>query len=137
LSRIRYSVSNHNGNVFTKTGGMRSVGPAALDAQLIFVCGSGAGVNPATPTCGTAVLLTDRAPAVIWSLGPNAATGGGTGDDEKHNMFPAGAFPGGGTDRLFVSRGKSSDPNNEFDDIVTWLSVGNLVSRMVLGGQLP
>lgn len=137
LSRIRYSVSNYNGNVFTKTGGMRGVGPAGLDAPLIFVCGSGSGVNAATPTCGaTAVLLTDRAPAIIWSLGTNAATGGGAGVDEAQNGFP-GALAGGATDRLYVSRGMSNAPGNEFDDVVTWLSVGNLVSRMVLGGQLP
>ena len=32
---------------------------------------------------------------------------------------------------------RSDLAGNEFDDIVTWLAVGNLVSRMVLGGQLP
>jgi prepilin-type N-terminal cleavage/methylation domain-containing protein len=136
MSRIRYAVSNYNGNVFTKTGGMRSVGPAGLDAPLIFVCGSGTGVNAATPTCGSAVMLTDRAPAVIWSLGANAATGGGTSVDEAQNAFP-GALSGGAVDRLYVSRSMSGAAGNEFDDVITWLSVGNLVSRMVLGGQLP
>jgi hypothetical protein len=36
-----------------------------------------------------------------------------------------------------VSRTSGDTVGAEFDDIVTWLSIGNLVSRMVLGGQLP
>jgi len=36
-----------------------------------------------------------------------------------------------------VSRSRSDVAGSEFDDIVTWLSIGNLVSRMVLAGQLP
>ena len=40
-------------------------------------------------------------------------------------------------DRIFVSRPPSNIAATEFDDVVTWIPVGNLISRMVLGGQLP
>jgi prepilin-type N-terminal cleavage/methylation domain-containing protein len=126
-SRIRYSVSNQIGNAFTRTNGMRAAGAATMaSTALIYVCASAAGVV-AGSNCGTAIRLTDNAPAVIWSLGANAATGG-TGADEAQNL---------NADRIFVSHPQTSTSGNEFDDIVTWLSVGNLVSRLVLAGQLP
>ena len=72
------------------------------------------------------------------SLSESGATGG-TSVDERQNPHPNGAAvpPNGSADRIFVSRTTTNVPGSEFDDIVTWLSVGNLVSRMVLGGQLP
>jgi len=138
LNRIRYAVSDHNGaNTFTLAGGMKSAGPSAFDVPLIFVCSSASGVNAATPTCGAgaSVQLTNGAPVVIWSVGANALSAGASADEEQ-NAFP-GALSGGAVDRLYVSHGINSKPGSEFDDIVTWLSVGNLVSRMVLAGALP
>lgn len=138
-NRIRYAVSNHtvptggtNTNPFTKTNGMRTATAGAIaGTPLLYVCNSGSGVN-AGANCGTAVTLASNAPAVIWSVGANAATGG-TGIDELQNPNPN----GGSADRIFVSKIRTDITGAEFDDIVTWLSVGNLVSRMVLGGQLP
>jgi hypothetical protein len=151
-NRIRYAVSNQAiivpsvppvtvTNPFTRTGGMRDATPAMLAAtDLLFVCsgGTGAGVGP-PPTCGVAnATLTRNAPAVIWSSGANAPSGG-TGVDEAQNPHAndAAVPPNGSADRIFVSRIRSDVAGNAFDDVVTWLSVGNLVSRMVLGGQLP
>ena len=54
---------------------------------------------------------------------------GGISVDEAQNNFTA--------DRTFVSHPATTVVGNEFDDIVTWVAVGNLVSRMVLGAQLP
>jgi hypothetical protein len=144
-NRIRYAVSDHAGAfTFTRAGGMKALGPGGLGGtNFIYVCASGVpSVNPlfhcgpGAVGTGGSTILTSTAPAVIWSLGANAATGGGAGVDELQNQFP-GALMGGATDRIFVSHPMSSAAGNEFDDIVTWLSVGNLVSRMVLGGQLP
>ena len=140
-NRIRYAVSDHGGaNTFTRSGGMRSVGPAALAANpLLFVCGSSTASNQPNLHCGPgalgtggSILLTDRAPVVIWSVGANALTGGGSAD-EAQNPNPN----GGSADRIFVSKSMSNRAATEFDDLVTWLSVGNLVNRMVLAGQLP
>jgi prepilin-type N-terminal cleavage/methylation domain-containing protein len=138
-NRIRYAVSNQtvNGpsgavaNPFTRSNGMRSATAAALaGTQLLFVCNSGTGVVAGT-NCGTAGTLTDNAPIVVWSVGANAATGG-TSVDEAQNPNPN----GGSVDRLFVAR-TAGNQGGDFDDIVNWIAVGNLVSRMVLGGQLP
>lgn len=140
-NRIRYAVSDFRdattNPVFTRPGGMKTAGPAGLGGNdFLYVCNSGSGINTAAPNCGTATTLTSTAPAVIWSVGANAATGGGTSVDEAQNQFP-GALSGGGIDRVFVSRGIASGAGPEYDDIVSWLSIGGLVSRMVQAGQLP
>jgi len=146
-NRIRYAVASSTAAppatpnyAFTRTGGMREVRADIIaGAKLLFVCSNASTAVPATPTCGTgAVTLTDNAPVVIWSNGANAASGG-VGADEAQNPHPnSDATPSNGSsDRIFVSRTRTDIAGNEFDDIVTWLSVGNLVSRMVMGGQLP
>jgi len=143
-NRIRYAVANQtvNGiaNPFTSTDGIRNATAAAVaGAGLLYVCGSAASSNDPDVHCGPGAVgtggsrtLTANAPAVIWSAGANAATGG-TGADEAQNPNQN----GGSADRIFVSRTITNIGGNEYDDIVTWLAVGNLVSRMVLGGQLP
>jgi prepilin-type N-terminal cleavage/methylation domain-containing protein len=68
-NRLRYAVSNTTVNgiasPFTRTNGVRSAGPAnIMNANLLYVCRSGSGVNPGT-NCGTAFTLTSNAPVVI------------------------------------------------------------------------
>lgn len=145
-NRIRYAVSSQTitppggtavTNPFTSTDGMRRATMGAMaSANLLYVCASGAVSTDPLEHCGPGAVgsagsaskvLTTNAPIVVWSLGANAATGGG-GVDEAHNV---------NTDRIFVSHGTSYPGTNDFDDIVTWLSVGSLVSRMVLSGRLP
>jgi prepilin-type N-terminal cleavage/methylation domain-containing protein len=140
-NRIRYAV--WDGSVpaapgtntwpFTKKDGMRTATPGAMiAADMFFVCSSGSGVNAGT-NCGGAVTLTHNAPVVIWSNGANAGATGGLSTDEAQNPNPR----GGTADRIFVSHPRTDTTGAEFDDIVTWISVGSLVSRMVLAGTLP
>lgn len=153
-NQIRYAVANSTTSPtgvvpnplnynFTRTGGMRAARADVMaTSKLLYVCSSGVNAVAAPPSCGAgAVTLADNAPVVIWSNGANASTGGANAN-EAQNPHPNGAppapFPAFGTaDRVFVSRLRSDMAGNEFDDLLTWLSVGNLVSRMVLGGQLP
>ncbi|MBI2293578.1 MAG: prepilin-type N-terminal cleavage/methylation domain-containing protein [Betaproteobacteria bacterium] len=129
-TRIRYAVTasaSANVSIFTSTGGMRTTTLTALAPDLV-VCASSSVVT--ATTCGTAQILTTSAPVVIFSLGLNATTGGGTSADEAANL---------NGDQVFVSRVRS-DPGSaggEFDDIVTWLSENVLYNRMVAAGQLP
>lgn len=129
-TRIRYAVTasaSANVSIFTSTSGMRTITLTALAPDL-SVCASSSVVT--ATTCGTAQILTSSAPAVIFSLGLNATTGGGTSADEAANL---------NNDQVFVSRVRS-DPGSaggEFDDIVTWLSENVLYNRMVAAGQLP
>jgi prepilin-type N-terminal cleavage/methylation domain-containing protein len=144
-NRIRYAVSSETLNgitfPFTQAGGMRRATMSwVAGAELLHVCASGTGPalsgTPAAWHCaatGDATnTLTFNAPVVIWSVGANAATTGGVSTDEIQNPNP---MNGTSLDRIFVSRGRSSSP--EFDDIVTWISPGRLVNRMIMSGQLP
>lgn len=129
-NRIRYAVSNAtvNGvtNPFTRTNGMRmALMPNISSASLFHVCSSGTGISGSD--CGSAVTLTSNAPVVIWSLGPNAATGG-TPPHEDKNLD---------NNRVFVMRTKSDVPGNVFDDIVTWIPTATLFNRLIAAGQLP
>lgn len=132
-NRLRYAVSSHTvggvTNVFTRVNGMRSVSLASLGATPLFhICQSGDG--PTAADCGPAVTLASNAAVVVWSVGPNAATGGAS-VHEAQNPNPN----GGSADRIFVSRGHSSVTGHEFDDIVTWIPATTLLSRLMLAGQ--
>jgi type II secretory pathway pseudopilin PulG len=135
-NRIRYAVSNQTvnsiTNPLTRTSGMSSAGLTSLTAaQFLFVCNSGTGVT-AGANCGTAVTLASNAMAVLYSVGPNAATGG-TSAHETENPNPNGGSP----DRIFVNHDWSTVSGSEFDDIVTWIGTSPLFNRMIAAGQLP
>jgi len=147
-NRIRYAVSSVNVNStanctataitrpFTAANGMRSAGMSCIAAAttLLYVCNSGTGVTAGT-NCGTAVALTSNAIVVIWSVGPNAATGG-TSVHELQNPNPTAGFS---ADRIFVSRTRAvaGATGGEFDDIVTWIGPSALFNRLIAVGQLP
>jgi type II secretory pathway pseudopilin PulG len=134
-NRIRYAVSNQTvaGVIrpFTRANGFRSIPMLALAATpLLHVCESGVGVNPGTD-CGTAVTLASNTVVVVWSTGPNAATGGASAHEAENPNSN-----GGSVDRIFVSRVRSTVPGSEFDDMLTWIATPELLSRLVLAGQV-
>jgi prepilin-type N-terminal cleavage/methylation domain-containing protein len=125
---------------FTKTNGMKDARISNLgdtNNKFLFVCQSApTGILPTASSapsssnaCGASVKLTDKSPAVIFSLGANAATGG-TGADELHNV---------NQDFVFVSHDSTSvgSTAGEFDDIVTWISLNILFDRMLQAQRLP
>jgi type II secretory pathway pseudopilin PulG len=137
-NRIRYAVASYTvaqvPNPFTRVNGMRtatiaSLGDSAL--SLFHVCASAAGVVEGT-SCGTGGTLVSNAPVVIWSVGPNGASGG-TSRDEAQNPNPN----GGSADRIFVSRMRGLVQGSEYDDQVAWIPMPTLIARMVAAGQLP
>jgi prepilin-type N-terminal cleavage/methylation domain-containing protein len=137
-SRIRYAVSPSTvgkvSNAFTRVNGMRSATIANLGdpaLSLMHVCGTALGVREGT-SCGAGETLVSTAPVVIWSLGPNGATGG-TSRDEAQNPNAN----GGSADRIFVSRVRGDGPGGEFDDQLVWIGMPALIARMVAAGQLP
>jgi hypothetical protein len=97
--------------------------------SMLYVCQSGAGVNPGSD-CGSAVTLASNAAVVVWSVGSNAVTGGGS-IHEAENPNPN----GGSADRIFVSRQHSNVAGNEFDDLLTWIPATMLLSRLLIAGQ--
>ena len=75
------------------------------------------GFNVCTTGACSSPKLTDEAVAVIWSVGPNAATTGGSSDDEKLNPNPNQESKLTPQD-VFVSRSRGSVAGAEFDDLV-------------------
>lgn len=143
-NRIRYAVyGDHitggtlNYSTFTASGELKIATMANIvnTPQLLSVCASAPSAPSPTTTCGTAISLTTQAPAVIYSVGKNGATGG-TGLDENANPNPNSTDT---PDQVFVSHNVTSisAANGEFDDMATWLSTGVLFNRMVTAGQLP
>ena len=133
-NRLRYAVSDRAvggvTNVFTRVNGMRSAPLASLGAgSHFFICQSGTGTT--ATDCGASVTLASNAVVVVWSTGANAATGG-TSVHEAQNPNAQ----GGSADRVFVTRTPSNAPGHEFDDIVSWVPMTALVSRLMLAGQL-
>jgi hypothetical protein len=106
---------------------MIPVNPASppTTVYLLHVCNT---ASASTTDCSSAAArLALNVPVVIWSLGPNAATGG-TSADEIENLD---------NDRIFVSRTKSDVAGAEFDDIFTWIGAPSLFNRLIAAGQLP
>lgn len=129
-SRIRYAVWNQPvggvANPFTVVNGIVNAGIQPMGSTaMVRICGSGTGVNPGVD-CGTAPTLASNAAVVIWSVGPNAMTGG-TSVDEAQNPNPN----GGSADRIFVSRDRSETAGSEFDDMLKWIPATVIISRLL------
>ena len=143
-NRIRYAVYSPNRNApsttigsedhpFTRPGGMQSATLSVLGdsttspKNYLYVCASGTGVTAAD--CGTAAVLTTKAPVLIFSHGPNAmATIVGT--DETENLLAS-------NNKVFVSHTPVTGGANEFDDIMTWIPVSIIIKKMLDAGKLP
>jgi len=120
----RYSVTEANGNAFTTTNSMRTVGIATLAPDL-RVCDSAACTN----TVASAV------PVVVLSMGPDWGDFTGADADATENAGERTvAGYRHGNDRDFVSSGYIEDV---FDDVITWISPNILYTRMISAGQLP
>jgi prepilin-type N-terminal cleavage/methylation domain-containing protein len=134
-NRLRYAVfggsATVNGvaNALTRSGGMQAATlPGLADAShYLLICASAAGTTASS--CGPAAnQLTRRAAFVVLSLGPNAPQTPAAGSDEARNLSAA---------PVFVHREASVVPGNEYDDIVHWVPIHLLVSRMLTAGRLP
>jgi prepilin-type N-terminal cleavage/methylation domain-containing protein len=134
-NRIRYAVfgagSAVNGvaNPLTRANGMQAATLSGLGnaPHYLFICASGAGVTASG--CGTAANhLTRRAAFVLLSLGPNAIDDVAPGSDEARNLDG---------DAAFVHRDASVGNANAFDDILYWVPVNLVASRLLAAGRLP
>ncbi|MDD4928605.1 MAG: type II secretion system protein [Gallionella sp.] len=134
-NRIRYAVSNANGNAFTTADRMKLIGMSALAPDLM-VCASATAAGFDAVNCGTNNGLTAApgVPAVIYSTGKNGAYGG-TSIDETANPNPNSAD----NNHTFVSHSiaPAEATGGVFDDQLIWLSQNILYNRMVQAGKLP
>lgn len=134
-NRLRYAVFGDAGSIngivqpLTRTNGMQAATLPALGAapHYLFICSRGSAASPSD--CGPAAnQLTRRAAFVLFSAGANGIAVPAPGTDEARNLDGNG---------VFVSRELSGAPGDEFDDIVQWVAVHLVVSRLILAGRLP
>jgi prepilin-type N-terminal cleavage/methylation domain-containing protein len=141
-NRIRYAITNNLANAFTTNGGMQGQGILALgntNNSFLYVCASAAGITanacsaipPANPDPNA--LSRGDAVFVVYSLGKNAATTGGTSPDEAVNVkiSPTNTTP------VFVSKVASGQTTSEFDDLLLWGSRYSVIGKLTSAGQLP
>ena len=140
-NRIRYAITDAGfgsvTNAFTVVGGMRAAGIPSLGTApptYLYVCASSTGIT-SSACSGIASTLPDPnalsrgdAVYVLFSLGKNAATGGGTSPDELANLDG---------DRVFVSKTDSAQAGVEFDDLMLWQSRYGVIGRLTAAAQLP
>ena len=134
-NRIRYAVFGAglavNGvvNPLTRANGMQAATLPGLGAaaHYLFICASGNGATASG--CGAAAnQLTRRAAFVLLSLGPNAVDDTPAASDEARNLDG---------DAVFVSREASAGNANALDDILYWVPVNLIASRLLAAGRLP
>lgn len=131
-NRIRYAVYTDGATLgvsLVRSGGMAAVGIPALGGLTLFnVCLSGSGVSASD--CGSPLpagqqIVATNAVAVIWSVGANP---GARSVHETQNQ---------NSTRIFISRPRSDVAGSEFDDVVTWIPMTTVISRMIAARQLP
>lgn len=140
-NRIRYAVAvsttpsascptpHFTGIYASTTNGLKTNGISCQPDDLL-VCNSATGITAAN--CGgqaNQVMTKNLVVAVIFSTGKNGASGS-AGIDEAANLDG---------DPIFVSHtpAPTSATNGEFDDQLTWITVGELYGRLVSAGVLP
>jgi prepilin-type N-terminal cleavage/methylation domain-containing protein len=114
---------------FTDRDNLRANGITCQPNDLV-VCRSATGIT--ATTCGPAAnVLTNQnvVSALVYSTGKNGATGGG-GIDEAANT---------NGDRVFVwhTPAPAGAAGGEFDDQMTWITVGELYAKLIAAGLLP
>lgn len=142
-NRLRYAVTRRSAPgscaisppssttpIVTSSANLKAYGVACQPNDLL-VCRSASGITPSD--CGptaNAIMTTTTVVAVVYSTGKNGAGGHAGGPDEGANLD---------ADPIFVSHPPSpaGAANGEFDDQVTWLSVGELYGKLVAAGVLP
>ena len=135
-NRIRYAVSSTAPTCaiapttphFTNAANLRSNGISCQPNDLV-VCNS-ASVITAT-ACGTATPVTNQTTlvAILFSTGKNGISGS-AGIDEAANV---------NGDRVLVWHTPTpvGAANGEFDDQMTWITVGELYSKLIAANLLP
>ena len=136
-NRIRYAVSSTTPTCtpaatavphFTNAANLRANGISCQPNDLV-VCSSASGIT--ATTCGTATQVTNQTTvvAVLFATGKNGISGSG-GIDEAANVNGDGVF-------VWHTPTPAGAANGEFDDQMTWITVGELYSKLIAANLLP
>jgi type II secretory pathway pseudopilin PulG len=145
-NRIRYVVANLVTNCsgtsttphFTYAINLKNNGITCQPSDLI-VCKSGSGIT--ATACGGAanqIMTQDLVVAIVYSTGKNFATAQDAATATAAGRTDEAANLNG--DRVFVFHTPTSSgvaSGGEFDDQMTWITVGELYGRMIAAGVLP
>lgn len=120
------------------TPGMKTVATTSMGSfstQFLRICNSTPTTTAPHTACTGVTTLADNAVFIVYSVGKNAITGGvtATNPDEAVNPNPNNEFGTNDDDVVFVGH----DPTPTYDDILVWVSVPELINKMVNAGQLP
>jgi prepilin-type N-terminal cleavage/methylation domain-containing protein len=119
--------------IFTNSNGMKLAGMSWITNKsqnppfLLSICSTSAGI--AGGNCFSATTtLTAQAAFVVFSQGKNFPTIGGADETANTNG-----------DTAFIDHppNPAGPANGEYDDIMSWVSINTVFSRMVQAGQLP
>lgn len=135
-NRLRYAVSSTTPTCattpatphFTNAANLRANGISCQPNDLV-VCATSSGIT--STTCGSAAPVTNQTTLVALLLAPGKNGVLGTaGADEAANT---------NGDRVFVwhTPTPSSYAQGEFDDQVTWITVGELYGKLIASSVLP
>lgn len=145
-NRIRYAVAKSRATgtcgvtppagtiIFTHAGNLKTYGMACQPDDLL-ICKSSSGIT--SSACGggsNQIMSQSLVVAVIFSTGKNATSTGGSGADEAANLNGAGT-----ADPIFVYHEPrpSTGTGGEFDDQMTWITIGELIGKLVAADVLP
>jgi prepilin-type N-terminal cleavage/methylation domain-containing protein len=137
-NRIRYAVAKSVANCsgaftnphFVNATKMKTNGITCQPSDLL-ICKSATGITAST--CGSLanqVMTQNLVVVLIFSTGKNTNAGGGSGVDEAANLNGDPVF-------VYHTPAPSGPANGEFDDQFTWLSVGEVYSKLISAGVLP
>ena len=115
---------------FTSTANLKANGITCQPADLL-ICRSSVGIGPTScGPAGNSLTNQNLVVAVLLSPGKSAALGRTPGPDKAANADG---------DAVFVVHppAPAGAPGGEFDDRLTWITVGELYGRMVAAGLLP
>lgn len=145
-NRIRYAVSlNTSGaqpNHFTNAANLKLNGITTTPSDLLICAAStAAGFNAATPTCGGAantVTNQNIVAAVVWSHGKNYTTmPAGNVDEQINNKHRLPGALNNNAAFIWHDLRPVGAVGGEYDDLITWIPVGQLYGRLVAAGVLP
>lgn len=115
---------------FTSAANLKANGISCLPDDLV-VCKSSRGIGAGgCGATGNALTNQNLVVALVYSVGKNFAVAGSGGADEAANL---------NADAVFVDHPPvpAGGANGEFDDRLTWITVGELYSRLISAGVLP
>ncbi len=114
--------------------GIREEGLGNVTPDL-FICDDSAALGTDID-CGAANggEVVSNVAAVVISLGKSFDLGAGSSNIQRENFDD---FHDGQNDKVYIKSTHSTVANAEYDDIVKWLSLNKLISKMIEADQLP